>query len=327
MIHTTQNSQIVKVGSRALASRLKKISEHFYGEVNQYYEMQGIGFRAHWFPVLVVLNGDCKKSINDIAAEMGAGHTLVLQFLQHLKDRQLVSTEADKSDKRKTLVKLTSKGKSFLENLEPHLMAMESTIAALSHETGVNLIGVCDSLESILARKKFSMRIKENFDQIVKNQVNIRSYESSDREHFVRLNTQWLEKDFYVEEEDKRIFRSPEKEIIAKGGQIFVAEHKGEVIGVCSLIKHGTRLELSKMAVDPTHRGLKVGEKLIRHAIAAFEKTKAKELYLFTNHKLVPAIRLYLKAGFEMQLLPDDAHYERADVYMIYNSHKDQFRK
>jgi N-acetylglutamate synthase-like GNAT family acetyltransferase/DNA-binding MarR family transcriptional regulator len=324
MENILQSSSIVRVGPRALASRFKKISEHFYGEVNLYYERQGIDFRAHWFPILVALSSGSKMSINDIATEMGSGHTLVLQFLKHLMARQLVATESDKGDKRKTLVRLTPKGKAFLDQLESHLQAMEISISSLSKETGVNLIGVCDSLETVLARKKFSERILEDFDTLQKGQVIIRNYETTDKEHFVRLNTQWLEKDFVVEDEDKRVFRSPEKEIIGKGGQIFVAEHKGEVIGVCSLIKDGNRLELSKMAVDPKSRGFKVGEKLIRHAINAFEQSKARELYLFTNHILVPAIRLYLKTGFELHSLPKDAqdHYHRADIYMVYNPDK-----
>ena len=72
------------------------------------------------------------------------------------------------------------------------------------------------------------------------------------------------------------------------------------------------------MAVTPAWQGRGLGRKLLEHVIHQARQLKAKRLYLETNSRLVPAIRLYESLGFRH--LPADrvipSPYQRADVYM-----------
>jgi putative acetyltransferase len=77
--------------------------------------------------------------------------------------------------------------------------------------------------------------------------------------------------------------------------------------------------ELTKMAVTEKFQGLKIGERL---ALAAINKAKSlggKSIFLETNSKLLPAIKLYKKLGFEHKAYPKckSEHYQRADTYMV----------
>ena len=146
--------------------------------------------------------------------------------------------------------------------------------------------------------------------------VEIIPFSAESKEPIKTLNKEWLQKYFKVEEKDEIVLSNPQEEIIDKGGFIFYAKYKGEIIGTVSLIKidHDT-FELSKMAVSDKAQGLGVGNQLLIHCLAVAEKNKIKKLILYSNRKLLPAIHLYEKFGF-IEVPLGNVSYERADIKM-----------
>lgn len=145
------------------------------------------------------------------------------------------------------------------------------------------------------------------------------------REHFYRLNEAWLRKYFYVEEIDHRVLSNPETAILGPGGSILFAMLGDDVVGTCALMPEGDgadgddAYELTKMAVDEQRQGLGIGRALMEAAIAEFRSRGGRRLFLETNSKLTPAVRLYQSIGFERQpSTKPDSHYDRADVYMVW---------
>ena len=134
---------------------------------------------------------------------------------------------------------------------------------------------------------------------------------------FYNLNTEWLEKYFYVEPYDEKILSNPQKYIINTGGFIFFIKNETKVIGTIALIDQHNYFELSKMAILPEFRGLKIGQQLIEYCIRFAKQKKWKSITLYSHKKLVPAINLYKKVGFIEVPLERDAHYERANIKMI----------
>lgn len=146
--------------------------------------------------------------------------------------------------------------------------------------------------------------------------VEIIPFSAESKEPIKTLNKEWLQKYFKVEEKDEIVLSNPQEEIIDKGGLIFYAKYKGEIIGTVSLIKidHET-FELSKMAVSDKVQGLGVGNRLLIHCFAVAEKNNIKKLILYSNRKLLPAIHLYEKFGF-IEVPLGNVSYERADIKM-----------
>jgi ribosomal protein S18 acetylase RimI-like enzyme len=145
------------------------------------------------------------------------------------------------------------------------------------------------------------------------------------REHFFRLNEAWLRKYFYIEEIDRRVLSNPETEILQNGGVILFAMLGDEVVGTCALLHESDGVyELTKMAVDEQRQGLGIGRALLEAAVAAFRQRRGSRLFLETNSKLTPAIRLYESMHFEHQpSLKPDSHYDRANVYMVWRDPND----
>ena len=148
--------------------------------------------------------------------------------------------------------------------------------------------------------------------------VEIIPFEARYRGDFKRLNVAWLEKHFRVEPIDEEVLSDPERHILAPGGRVFFARVGGEVAGTCALMPEGDRFELTKMAVDERFQGLGLGRKLLEAAVAEFKRLGGRELFLESNSRLEPAIRLYETSGFRHRPRPGASHYERADVYMVY---------
>jgi ribosomal protein S18 acetylase RimI-like enzyme len=65
------------------------------------------------------------------------------------------------------------------------------------------------------------------------------------------------------------------------------------------------------------------GRRLLAAAIDEFHRRGGRELFLESNSRLRTALRMYEQAGFVMQpAIRPGSHYERADVYMVYQSAK-----
>ncbi|RDI53460.1 GNAT family N-acetyltransferase [Flavobacterium glaciei] len=150
----------------------------------------------------------------------------------------------------------------------------------------------------------------------VDNTVSIIPFSPAEKEAIKTLNLEWLQKYFRVEPKDEIVLSDPQGQIIDKGGIIFYAKYKDEIVGTVSLIKiDNTTYELSKMAVTDGVQGLGIGKKLMLHCIAVAEEKEMEKLILYSNRKLLSAIHLYDKFGF-VEIPLEDGVYERADIKM-----------
>ena len=147
--------------------------------------------------------------------------------------------------------------------------------------------------------------------------VNIIPFNKQYAPDFTKLNFEWLEKYFYIEEYDREVLLHPKKHILDDGGQILFALIDGKAVGTVALIKRGEGVfELSKMAVTQNYKGMKIGQKLMYACIDYAGKQGVKVLFLDSNRKLTPAIALYNKVGFKEIPVPKGTPYKRCDIRM-----------
>lgn len=136
---------------------------------------------------------------------------------------------------------------------------------------------------------------------------------------FERLNLEWLEKYFWVEDVDRRILSNPQADVIDHGGHILFVIVANEPVGTVALKHHGDGCyELTKMAVTASQQGQGLGRALMLAAIERFHSIPGQMLYLETNSNLHTAIGLYESAGFRHASHPTGSDYARSDTYMIY---------
>ena len=150
-------------------------------------------------------------------------------------------------------------------------------------------------------------------------QVMIREFTQGDEADFRRLNEEWITRYFALEPKDEYALADPQRTILDGGGRIFLAVRQGETVGCCALLAMVPgEFEVAKMAVTESCQRAGVGRRLLEEAIAAARTVGATRLYLETNRKLGPAIRLYESLGFR-HLPPErvvPSPYARSDVSM-----------
>jgi len=310
----------------ALGSRLKSLSDHFYAAVDEVYRACGAGVESRWFPVLRFLWEHGETTVSDVAAAIGQTHSAVSQLADKLVDAGLVERRKDAQDGRRSLLSLTGKGQQALSALGPIWVAVRRGIVrSLGEEGLVTLLSALAATEQALRERPVVEAMLAEHAALAAAKLEVVPYEPALKADFYRLNAQWLERHFRIEDIDRELLGDPERHVLAPGGAIFFARLGGEVIGTCALLQESPGVyELSKMGVDETFRGMGAGRRLLAAAIEEFHRRGGRELFLESNSRLRTALRMYEQAGFVMQpAVRPGSHYERADVYMVYRGGRD----
>ncbi|TLF44625.1 GNAT family N-acetyltransferase [Maribacter aurantiacus] len=147
--------------------------------------------------------------------------------------------------------------------------------------------------------------------------LEIIAFEPKYKDIFRDLNLAWLERFFYVEDKDHELLNDCQTHILDKGGLIFIGLWNQKPVSCYSLLKKGTGIyELGKMAVDMEYQSLKIGQRMLAHAIALGKRNQWERIELYSSTKLNPALHIYRKFGFREVILENNSPYARSDIKM-----------
>lgn len=310
---------LTEQGALALASRMKAISERSYDLVDQIYREHGLGLQARWFPLLRLLQLRGPLTVGDAAREIGLTHSAVSQLANKLVREGWLQSQAD-GDRRRRVLALSPRAEAELKQARPLWQAMRASLDQRLQAAGNDLLGALARYEESLSAQPLPADVALRVRQTRQAAVRIVPFAPELREHFYRLNAEWLARYYKIEPIDHAVLSEPEKHILEPGGAIFFALVGDEVVGTCALMPESPGVyELTKMGVTEGHQGLGLGRRLIDAVIAEFRRLGGKELFLESQRKLQAALKLYASAGFELQPgIKPGSHYQRADVYMVF---------
>lgn len=316
---------ITQLGLVALGSRMRAVSDRLYATADEVYRLTGLEIQGRWLPLLRILHDRGPQTVGEIADAVGQTHSAVSQLADRLTEQGWLTVLVDPSDKRRRRLALTARAETALRTAKPLWRAIEDLFGAHCREHGIDLLHTLATFERALT-PSLAADIVAHAAASDRNALRIVPFAPALRAHFYRLNEAWLRKYFYVEEIDHRVLSNPETEILQPGGTILFAMLGDDVVGTCALMPDadaddgaGGVYELTKMAVDETRQGLGIGRALMEAAIDEFRRRGGRRLFLETNSKLIPAVRLYESMGFEHQpSIKPGSHYARANVYMVW---------
>ena len=125
------------------------------------------------------------------------------------------------------------------------------------------------------------------------NNLRITSFNKKYKADFEKLNREWIEEFFQMEDEDFHTLQNPESYVIQKNGEIFFAINDQIVIGTAAMIPFSEDVfELAKMSVKKGFQGKGVGKLLLKRCIQFAQERNANEIFLLTNDILKPALNL-----------------------------------
>lgn len=307
-----------KTGKSALGSRLRLFSAMITDDAAKIYKWYGLDFAPKWFPVFFVLAQDSEKTITEIAVEIGHSQPSVSKIVREMTNAGLVKENQESSDKRRNVVALTEKGKSFSEKLTIQLADVDAAIEGIINEARHNLWEALAEWEFLLEQKSLLKRVQEQRKLREGKDVQIVRYSELYQTAFKSLNEQWISTYFEIEEADTKALDNPKSNILDKGGEIFVALYNEQPVGVCALIRMDDpdyQYEVAKMAVSPGVQGKSIGWLLGQAVVSEAKLLGATKLYLESNTLLKPAINLYHKLGFK-KVVGRSTPYARCNIQM-----------
>ena len=304
---------LTELGFLGFVTRLKRLSDMMLHDGRRLYKELGMEIEPNWYVVFKLLQKHEQLTVTEIADKIGFAHPSVITIVNKMINAGYLESDQCSEDSRRRLLRLSDKAEKEMPEFERIWSAGIATMKNMLNDIdALNFLGV---LESRTNEKGFKERTLEGLKK--ESQVTIFEYEGSYAEDFARLNYEWVEEYFEVEEPDRRVLDNPETYVIKPGGQIFFAKIGDDVVGTVALINfENDAFELAKMAVTTKYRGFSIGKKLMDRCIAYAKKSGKKRLFLDSNRKLVPAISLYKKSGFKAIRFDEKTPYARSDIRM-----------
>lgn len=313
------------LGELALASRLKRLSDRLTRDVSLLYRKLDYDFEARWFTIISALYNKSPMTITELAVNLGVSHTAVNQLAKELIKKGYITSLKGRKDERQHLLSLSTEGKNICIKLIPIWKKIKDVNRNLITSIDPCLLTSIEKIEGELDRLSMHDRIWLEMFGSMPGKLSIICYNSRLKKHFKKLNYEWLEEYFTIEDTDKKILLHPKEKIINKGGTIFFALLDDEIVGTCAVIKHSDdKYELAKMSVTKRKQNRGIGKELLKSAINWVIEKQAQVLYILTNEKLISANILYKKNGFErIEKNPfDDINYQRETFAMKLNLSK-----
>lgn len=158
----------------------------------------------------------------------------------------------------------------------------------------------------------------KQLDRLFNDNFEIIEYHDIHKADIKALNYSWLKKFDLWEPIDDEYLDNPKEIAIDSGGFILLASFNQQIIGTVFFVPtvKGKSGEVCKLCVSEQYQSRGIGELLLRKTIERARLEGFEQLILYSNHKLLKALQLYQKIGFEF-IEDESNHYETSDIKMV----------
>ena len=151
---------IEELGSLALATRLKNLSERLARDVSQIYKQSAFEFEPRWSALVYALKDGEELSVTELSNMLKQTHPAVNQVANVLVEKKLVDERKDEGDQRKRLLKLSKKGEKLVKQMSDLWQKIKEANDQLLKDTGGDLLNNLDKVESALDQESMFDRIR-----------------------------------------------------------------------------------------------------------------------------------------------------------------------
>lgn len=237
-----------------------------------------------------------------IAHQLGLDASYLSRTLKSLEKRGFVARTVSSKDARQSVLSLTTQGReafaSINQSSQKQVVEMLEKISPIEQ---ARLIRAMSEIERILGDSKphtepYLLRTHQPGDigWVIQTHGLLYAEEYGWDESFEALVAEVAAK--FIRNFDPKYERC------------WIAEHHGQRVGSAFIVRENedtARLRL--LIVDPSARGLGIGQRLVAECIRFARQKRYKTLTLWTNDNLVAARHIYQSVGFE--LVDEEPHH------------------
>lgn len=159
-----KRNTIEELGSLALATRLKSLSERLAKDVGQIYKELAFDFEPRWFAMIYALKDKETLAVTELSGMLQQTHPAVNQVANVLVEKGLVVESKDETDQRKRLLKLSRSGSALVNKMEVIWEKIKVANDELLKETDAEFLSRVQKLEEALENVSMYDRVKEQLN-------------------------------------------------------------------------------------------------------------------------------------------------------------------
>lgn len=229
----------------------------------------------------------------ELAASLGLDQGYLSRMLRGFEQRGLIRRQVSESDARQAILALTDAGREAFALLNSRSRQQVSAmLGKLTASQRDRLIAAMAEIENLLGAQP------ENRVPYL-----IRPHQIGDLGWIVHRHAVLYAQEFGWNEEFEALAAEVAASFIRnfkpKRDCCWIAERDGRIVGSAAVVDHGEGVaKLRLVYVEPTARGLGIGERLVAECMRFARQAGYRRMTLWTHNVLLAARRIYEKAGF-----------------------------
>src|SRR5215470_1923553 len=236
-----------------------------------------------------------KSTATQVAEQLGLDHGYLSRILRGFCERGLVVKTASPTDRRQSLLSLTTKGRMAYAELDQRSQAdVAAMIGKLPTVDQDRVVAAMATIEGMLGEKPalgipYILRSPRPGDMgwIVSRHGMVYSEEYGWDERLEALTAE--------------IVAAFVRNYHPKRERCWIAEREGENVGSVLLMRETQDIaRLRLLLVEPKARGLGIGARLVEEALRFARDARYRKVTLWTQSVLTAARRIYERAGFKL---------------------------
>ena len=260
------------------------------------------GYSLSEVRVLYELAHSKQPTAKELGRDLGLDAGYLSRILANFEKQKLLERKSSESDGRQILIRLTKRGQSEVAKLESDSRdQIDVMLKDISQNDQKKLLDAMKTIESILGD------VAKPVEPYI-----LRTHQLGDMGWIVHRHGILYGQEYGWNSE----FEALVAKIVAKfitnfdadRERCWIAEKDSEIIGSVFLVKQSrTVAKLRLLLVEPSARGLGVGNRLVSECINYARLVGYKKITLWTNDILHGARRIYERAGFH--LVDEEKHH------------------
>jgi DNA-binding MarR family transcriptional regulator/GNAT superfamily N-acetyltransferase len=245
----------------------------------------------------------------ELCTELSLDAGYVSRMLHNFEKKSLLERSESKRDARQSMLSLTPKGRKTIAPLEARSQEqVAGLLGKIAPAQQTRLLAAMQTIEDQLGTKP-----RQSSPYL------LRSHRPGDMGWVVWRHGLLYFQEYGYDERFEALVAGIVAEFIEKFDPVhercWIAEKDGENVGSIFLVKKSKSVaKLRLLLVEPSARGLGIGQRLVAECIQFARHAGYKKILLWTQSELGAARSIYQKAGFKLAGKEKHASWSRTDL-------------
>jgi DNA-binding MarR family transcriptional regulator/N-acetylglutamate synthase-like GNAT family acetyltransferase len=252
------------------------------------------GFSLAEARILYELGQTPEMAATDIGEKLNLDRGYLSRMLQAFQRKRLISRKTDATDKRRSHLSLTEKGRTTFRQLDRRSSKAATGMIADLPPSAVNtLLAAMETIQGVLAKSNAAPDCILRRDRV------------GDLGHIASRQALIYEQEYGWDKTYEALAAKILSEFVGRNDAVneraWIAESHGTILGSVYLMKEDVETaRLRLLYVEPQARGLGLGKKLVSECTVFARAAGYKRIVLWTQSTLTAARKLYVTEGYKL---------------------------